>query len=226
MKQYMGVNSCEHWKDQNYMDKSNSLEHLFPMNILMNRKSKFRTVIDVGVNTIRYLDFYSQYFDNVIGFEPNKITYDHMVPYIRNNVRLHNICLSNKSETIDFYSCLIDSGYSTMNVARYNELLAGGQFSKFDFVVSPMDTYTIDDFANDHDNVDLLKIDAEDEDINILMGAIHLIERDRPVIQMEHVLNYDNTDLFFDTISRINYIEIHPYFESRNHYFIPKEEMT
>lgn len=207
------------------MNKSNSLEHLFPLHLLMKRKSEFRTVIDVGVNKIRYLEFYSQYFDNVIGVEPNPITYSEMSNWLPSNVRLDNICLSNISNVTTFYGCMLDSGYSTMIRDRYNQLIEDGEFSKDDFIEYHIPTDKIDNIYKNENSVDLIKIDAEYEDINIFLGAIDLVNRNRPIIQIEHIEHHINTDVFFDTIKEINYVEIKPYFESRNYFFIPKEDI-
>jgi FkbM family methyltransferase len=207
------------------MNKSNSLEHLFPLHLLMKRKSEFRTVIDVGVNKIRYLEFYSQYFDNVIGVEPNPITYSEMSNWLPSNVRLDGICLSNISNVTTFYGCMLDSGYSTMIRDRYNQLIEDGEFSKDDFIEYHIPTDKIDNIYKNENSVDLIKIDAEYEDINIFLGAIDLVNRNRPIIQIEHIEHHINTDVFFDTIKEINYVEIKPYFESRNYFFIPKEDI-
>ncbi len=206
------------------MNKSNSLEHLFPMHLLMKRNSGFNTVIDVGVNTLRYIEFYSQYFDNVIGIEANPITYDKMKHSIPTNSSLHNVCLTNTFGVSDFYSCIPDSGYSTSIYDRYVELINDGTFYETDFEVFQMTKDSIDNMFANQQGVDLIKIDAEYEDINIFLGAIDLIRNSRPVIQIEHVTHQRNTDIFYDTISNINYVEIKPHFESRNYFFIPKED--
>lgn len=207
------------------MNKANSLEHLFPMHLLMNRKSKFNTVIDVGVNSLRYLEFYSQYFDNVIGFEANPITYNKMIDCLPENVELHNVCASNENRSISFYSCLMDSGYSTMCHDRYDDLIFTDTFSADQFEIFELKTHVLDDMLSGHSAIDLIKIDAEYEDVNIFLGLKKTIQKNRPVIQMEHVNDSKQSGEFYEELNSINYVEITPHFESRNHFFVPMEDI-
>ena len=207
------------------MNKANSLEHLFPMHLLMNRKSKFNTAIDVGVNSLRYLEFYSQYFDNVVGLEANPITYNKMINCLPPNVELYNVCASNQNRTVSFYSCLADSGYSTMSNDRYDDLINDGTFGADQFEIFELETRILDNMLSDYSAIDLIKIDAEYEDINIFLGLKKTIQKNRPVIQMEHVNDSNQSSEFYEELNSINYVEITPHFESRNHFFVPMEDI-
>jgi hypothetical protein len=65
-------------------------------------------------------------------------------------------------------------------------------------------------------DVDLFKIDAENADVEILVGATNLIARNLPVIQVEH----DNDNKGYEMLTHIGYTKIEPPFKTANSYYV------
>ena len=203
------------------------IEHLYSLHLLFLAKSNFKTVVDVGVKSFKYLENYLNVFDTVIGIEANKQMYLEIKKQLPvENVKLINKCLSNKKDKTTFFSCNSDPGYSTISETRYNTILQEGIFTETDFTKETVDTCKLDDLdLLKNLKIDLIKIDAESEDINIFFGSIQTIINNRPVLQIEHVYYEPEADNFFKKLEEIEYIEMKPYFKSRNYFFIPKENL-
>jgi FkbM family methyltransferase len=54
-----------------------------------------------------------------------------------------------------------------------------------DSYLVPYQSVKLDDFMNDFDNINLIKIDVEGGEIDVLKGSVNLLEKHRPVIFLE-----------------------------------------
>ncbi|OLD12933.1 MAG: hypothetical protein AUI93_02010 [Crenarchaeota archaeon 13_1_40CM_3_52_10] len=136
------------------------------------------TAIDVGAHIGSYTLRMARRFRHVIAFEPN--------PYNRyilglnlelnksNNVRVEEAALSDREEIRAFFLHRAADGTGSLNPLHYG--------FKYDKTVQ-VRVKKLDDF--EFAKIDVLKIDAEGNELPILKGAARTIERSRPILAIE-----------------------------------------
>lgn len=165
-------------------------------------------VFDVGANIGTFTTWIARAFPNgqVHSFEPQRAVFQMLSgnAAINNlyNVYTYNMALSNTNGSIEF------------NEPNYFVNNDYGTFSLVDKVIEntnnklTVPVHTLDWFINFYKipYVSLLKIDVEGMDIDVLAGAVQTINKDHPVIFIEHSDNrksvLDNITTFLD---RFNY---------------------
>ncbi|MCU0534002.1 MAG: FkbM family methyltransferase [Hydrococcus sp. Prado102] len=144
------------------------------------------TFIDVGANTGIYTIKAAKYYGSegtVIAIEPFPDVLATLFHSIRankfNNVRLRNFCAGEKTSSAKLW--LNDGHPNSFSLLKHEE------------GASCLSTLTValdDLFAWEGLNrLDFLKIDAEGAEQQVLAGASKILEKYRPIIQMEVILN-------------------------------------
>lgn len=156
------------------------------------------TFIDIGAHIGTTSIPYSKLFRNVICYEPNLSSFNSLKQNIEynncKNISIYNLALSDENTFCD----IIDAGGNSgcFYIKKNNN--GTTQTKKIDN----------ETFIN---KIDFIKIDTEGNELAVLKGAINLIKKDKPLIQVEtnHLsnlhFNYDKSEIF-DLLYNLGYI--------------------
>ena len=172
----------------------------------------FKTFLDVGANVGQTAIHIRTAFPKAIihSVEPIKNTFKILQQNTQGyNVITHNIGLGAKNEIIEVH---IDEGNtnSTINslVKENNEIISGKT------VTEKIQVLTANDFCKEQNitHIDYLKIDTEGYDLEVIKGAVTLIESNAiGFIEAEVSMNPGNTfHVSFEEVKK--YLEQHNYF--------------
>ena len=142
----------------------------------MSMLSNKRVAIDIGSCEGLWSINLSDEFKTVYAFEPMPEVYDMTLRWLPENVKPHNVALSNKEETIEMIFFEHNIGMT---------MRKGNDFIEDHMKKSPSKTFmtktrTLDSYG--FSNVDFIKIDAEGEEQNIIYGAKETLDRCSPII--------------------------------------------
>ena len=150
------------------------------LNIVKNYLNLFPScnsiMIDVGGHIGTTAIPYSKLFKNVLAFEPNKESYQYFIENIKAN-NIDNIVLENKG---------VYNKNTYCKVVQHNDVNSGCFYIKEceEEEIDSIKVIKLDDI-DITDNVDFIKIDTEGSEIYVLEGAIELIRKYKPLIQVE-----------------------------------------
>lgn len=147
-------------------------------NEVMQHISEKNVAIDIGAHVGLWSNRLVKDFKHVHCFEPleKHIECWHKnVTKEFNNVDLYNVALSNIEGTNTLNVCTINSGMSTFTPKEYTNV---GKWSKVEVKTKPLDSY-------DFDKIDFIKIDVEDHEYKLLLGAKETIKKHKPVLYIE-----------------------------------------
>ena len=173
--------------------------------------------IDVGVNIVQYLYFYSTFVNTVIGFEPNKSCYELIKKSLNeknissNKIVIYPDALTNFNGTGIFYINLKDSCYSVGNYDQVKIHNDNELFNELDWETDTVSYKTLDSFKNQLQGrkLDILKIDTEFNDLDVIEGGHDVIQTHRPIIDLEHIpKDFKNVKSEFDFLFDLNYKKI------------------
>ncbi|SRX75614.1 FkbM family methyltransferase [Aequorivita antarctica] len=147
----------------------------------LKTKENNAVVLDVGANfgylSLVWANSIAQN-GKVIAFEPNLNVHNSFNKSIivnkqESNIQLNNLAVGNKDGSIELFL-----SSTTSNTLRTD---------KKDNNSTRIEMVSIDSFSsrNNIDRCDLVKIDVDGIELDILMGAIHLIERCKPIFIVE-----------------------------------------
>ena len=158
--------------------------------------SRNNTFIDVGAHIGTTSLPYSRLYKHVLGFEPNSQSYDLFLKNIEEN-SVTNITPFNKGVFNKTMNCKVvrhgeNSGCYYIKECDQNE-------------TDSIEVIRLDDM-HIMEQVDFLKIDTEGSELQVLEGAVELIKKNRPLIQVE--TNYCSTWYFgYDQTSIYKFME-------------------
>ncbi len=169
------------------------------------------SAIDIGASdgrTVQPMLDKSKY-GKIIAFEPDSEFYNKLNLRFNGheNVIIENCAVFDKSGEAIYYSYSNnpwESGLSAREGRMQTEGNNNGDLTEINII-----TKTLDEFINDFESIDMIKIDAESSEMNILIGGENLIKKFRPVILTEFgsevkYFNH-NEDELFDFVKRNNY---------------------
>jgi FkbM family methyltransferase len=181
--------------DTLYLDLSENMCHsYFYYGDLSNEKyteAFFKTyikpedvVLDVGAN----IGYFTRILSAIVGSKGRVHAFEPMPSAIRllkkntetlDNVTLHEVALSNKEGTSDFF------------ITKYGDVSSFGRdtHSASAKLIS-VKTDTIDNIIKEEIRIDLIKIDVEGYEYEVLMGAMETIRMKRPLLYFEYVDRY------------------------------------
>ncbi len=141
----------------------------------LKKKKKLNLAIDVGAYIGNHAVFFSNYFKNVISFEPNSFSYKllDINTSKKKNIKIHNFGLSDKNQTKDFYS--YENNYGGSSIKKNKNI----KFSKIKAKFKKFDNLKFNKKA------DLIKIDVEGHELNVLKGMSKYIKKYKPIIVFE-----------------------------------------
>lgn len=169
-----------------YLNKGTFYEE--PLLSYLHRKYSPECVVDIGANVGNHSLFFKKVMGakEVICFEPNKENYEVLVEGSK-LIKYHNVALSDQPGRADSHSSPGNMGAShcTPNPTGAVE-------------VQTLDSYDL--------SPQLIKIDAENMEVQVVRGAAETIRRSKPVLIVEH---HDLQHLY-DFVRTLNQIGV-PY---------------
>ena len=148
------------------------------------------TFVDVGANLGGYTDFIIKNINTreIHIFEPSKKCYQYLKKkFYKKKININNKALSNSNRISTFYENEVLSQSSLNNKRnKFNSNLKNIEIYKVECL--SLDTY----FKDKKNIIDLLKIDAEGEDLRVLKGATKLLLKKRiKLIKIELLNSFD-----------------------------------
>lgn len=135
-----------------------------------------RTMLDIGAHIGSTMLPYSKLFSNVIGFEPNKKNYNFCVKNLE----------FNKATNCSIENCAIFNRKFTGTTVQHNNCNSGCFYFKENTnnIDEIIETKILDDDEKIN-NVDFIKIDTEGAEYFVILGALEIIKKYKPLIQAE-----------------------------------------
>jgi FkbM family methyltransferase len=193
-----------------YIFSNLSKENFFLQNFFGKKKI---TLVDVGANLGGYTDMIIKNIDinEIHIFEPSKKCFEYLKKrFDRKKIYINNKALSNINKMSKFYENEILSQSSLHNTKnRFNSNLKNTDIYK-------VECLTLDKYFHNQDKkivIDLLKIDAEGEDLKVLEGASKLLKNKKIKLIKIELLNS-----FFGSRNKSNINEIILFLNRYNYY--------
>lgn len=140
-------------------------------------KKKINYAVDIGAYLGNHSVFFSEYFNQVLSFEPNSFSFKLLKMNTENkkNIKIQNLGLLDKSCIKNFYSYHNNYGGSGLkknpNIKKEFDILKA-KFIKFDNL-------------NIKKKIDLIKIDVEGSELKVLRGMQKYLQNTHPIIVFE-----------------------------------------
>lgn len=204
----------------NYKNVKQSGEEYFLRNFFRNRKGNTGIVFDVGGNVGNYSKLIKRIAADAIiySFEPHPKTFQKLaIAAKKYNFLAFNFGFSNEKASRMLYDYAEEDGSS--HASFYKEAITGicEKHHRKEAISHPVNVIKIDDFVkNNHiDRIDLLKIDAEGEELMILQGAKEALAQDKIfVIHFEfnetHIASRVFFKDFFEILKNFNFYRLLP----------------
>lgn len=140
--------------------------------------------VDCGLDTGQYSVHYAEMFDNVISIDGRirslTLTTLENIP----NVKLIEQCLSNtEGETVTWYETTRHQFLSSISKEHIEREIKNFNIKEDTIEKYEVITNTLDNIVNTP--VDFLKVDCEQVDYNVILGAENIISTNKPTIQVE-----------------------------------------
>lgn len=199
----------------------------FSIHLIMQQRRQPEHVVDVGINRFLYLEFWDRLFNRVTGFEPAPSAFDKISEQIKkynsNKIKLYPYAAGKYNDDVEFWVNLKDNAYSGSSTRRVNYLRTDKHlFEESDWKKITVEMKPLDAVIPPDNPVTLIKSDSESNDLFVIEGAFNIIDRDRPLLQFEHIPGYDK-DRLLDIMSIIKYKQVTPYIDIDQYYFAPME---
>ena len=145
------------------------------------------TIIDIGAN-IGFLSLYwAKKFNNcqVFSYEPTAYAFECLKKSKRlnrlNNLNIFKLAAGDDNCQGEVYSPTEKTYNKGLGSINFNTDIEGDQT----YVKEKIDIVSLDEHIGMEKNVSLIKIDVQGTEINVLKGALKLIEKDKPLIIIE-----------------------------------------
>ena len=166
-------------------------------------KFKQQTFIDVGANIGNHALFFSQYFKEIIAFEPNptalKLLDTNIFLNQTKNIHVVPLGLSNESGTLPFFEDPENLGGSGFNIKNYHSA------SKQKLNIEKGDTILYRDYKSS--SIGVMKLDIEGLELCALQGLKQTIIHHQPIIFFESHTSQGEmgSQAIFDYLTRLHY---------------------
>jgi FkbM family methyltransferase len=165
------------------------------------------TIIDIGAHIGSILSevLYIDPSIKMIAIEPIPAKVDSLKRRFP-SIELHHCALGDFSGEVPFFVNIRESGYSSLSQ------IASSQVGEI--VEITVSLKKLDDLVSSND-VDVIKIDVEGAELNVLRGGIAMLQKNRPTIMFESVLQLDSEfgytkEELYDFFSSNNYAILIP----------------
>lgn len=162
---------------------NNGLSEPYPRELGIVKKylslypNKNNICIDVGGHIGTTAFPYSRLFNRIIAYEPNKKSYDFFVKNIEVN-NSNNITVYNKGVYNKTTKCIVVPHEGGNSGCYYIKEVTDD--------INSIDVIKLDDeFADNNIPIDFIKIDTEGSELYVLEGALEIIKKWKPLIQIE-----------------------------------------
>lgn len=148
----------------------------------------FRTYIDIGASTGKTSYPFVDHFNKIICFEPNPESF---IELSKNKLlECHNFALGDKEETKTLIINDITNNpeHGSISTDRNKDWNNG---KKYTVEVKKLDSFKF------FENVDFIKIDTEQYELNVLKGAEKTLKRNKPFIMFENKRNEADNAIIF-----------------------------
>lgn len=175
--------------------------------VLGNKKISY---VDIGTNQGTYLDFLSSFmkFKSIDCFEPLEELCNQLeLNYSNLNFKLHNIALSNKTQSKNFYQYKISSQSS---LYKQNNTFKSLKYLKR---IHKVKTKKFDTIFNKSRKINFCKIDVQGEEINVLKGMQNNLKKKNILlikIEISFISRYIN--------AKPNFYEIMNFMKKKNYH--------
>ncbi len=139
--------------------------------------------LDIGANIGNHSLYFSKFFKNVYAFEPNPKTYDLLFlnSKLEKNIKAFNFGLGQFNNVVKFKTSSQNIGASKV-VDGFNNVLSDDEI--FVNIIRLDDVHEIL-----HESISLIKLDVEGQELNVIKGAINIINKYSPIILFEQHAN-------------------------------------
>lgn len=153
---------------------------------------KFRTYIDIGASTGKTSVPYISLFQQIYAFEPNPNSFK--VLNENKEITSFNVALGNKEETLNLIvpSSTKNNEHGSIAIIRNSDW----EGETFSVPVNILDNYHFED-------VDFIKIDVEQFELQVVQGSLDTINKHKPVIMFENKRN--ENDSVIEVLKNIGY---------------------
>lgn len=151
-------------------------------NFVFSKLSNKRTCLDIGANIGNHSLFFSDFFDSVLSFEPNPITFKVLsinADLVKNIIPI-NIGASDIKRQVTVRHNAYNSG-ATM-IENDGPVLSGNDDTLVQFNLDRFDDYLSSDILS---NVDFIKLDVEGHELFALNGLRNALTINNPVVAFE-----------------------------------------
>ena len=145
---------------------------MYLVNSLVKKRNRF---LDIGSNVGIYTYFFSNKFSHIDSFEPLTEITARIKELNRENIKIHNIALSDRDSNLTFYIPIINGKPVTSR--------ASFELTESPFEERRVEVRTLDSFG--FTDVDLIKIDVEGHEYSVLEGSLLTIKRCKPILLVE-----------------------------------------
>lgn len=138
-----------------------------------NFADKNGAFVDVGAHIGLYTCKMAPYFEQVFSFEPDPRTFCYLsaniaLHQVEFNVNQYKLAVGNKNQLVDYYVRSYHGGGNGINLTPNNDVQD----------IRKVQCITLDTFRSLHDvKISFLKIDTENGEKNVLLGAKNLLEK-------------------------------------------------
>ncbi len=150
------------------------------------------TIIDIGAN-IGFLSLYwAKKFNNcqVFSYEPTAYAFECLKKSKElnrlDNLKIFKLAVGDDNCQGEVYSPTEKTYNTGLGSINFNADIEGDQT----YVKEKIDIVSLDEHIGMEKNVSLIKIDVQGTEVNVLKGALKLIEKDKPLIIIEIDDNY------------------------------------
>lgn len=180
------------------------------VNDYIKQTKRCHTYLDIGVNIATHSIVYSKIFKSVISFEPDDYNYNQSKENLLiNNVT--NVKLLNKA---------LGSKKGFVKTEKHSNHSRGCIFTRLINDNKGIEQITLDSLKLN--NIDYIKIDVEEHELDVMQGAVETIKSNKPIIEFKYNGESEKFNVKYDDIktflNNLNY-RFDKQFES-NFYFI------
>ncbi len=135
----------------------------------------FDTCLDIGANIGNHSLFFSNFFNQVISFEPNNSTFKvlEINGALASNIHAINVGLGSKS-------AILDAFVNPLNIG--GAAISDSSEANIEFKIITLDTYLKE---NPTSSISFIKIDVEGHELETLKGASQTLQKYYPILALE-----------------------------------------